>query len=70
MKPEFKQMSRHELKAYVLSHRDNAEAVSALIEKLNTEANWVTCPPLTSPEDLDNYPEFLEKVRRDRQGNA
>jgi hypothetical protein len=33
MKPNFKAMSRKKLKAYVLEHRDDSEAISAYIEK-------------------------------------
>ena len=65
MKPNFKAMSRKELKAYVLEHRDDNEAISAYIEKSEAEGNWVTMPPLKSMEDLDNYPEFLDKIRKD-----
>ena len=65
MKLNFKAMSRKELKAYVLKHRDDREAISAYIEKSEAEGNWVKMPPLKSMEDFDNYPEFLEKIRRD-----
>lgn len=58
-------MTRKELKAYVLKHRDDSEAISAYIEKLEVEGNWVQMPPLKSMEDFNNYPEFLEKIRRD-----
>ena len=65
MKQDYKAMTRKELKAYILAHRDDDEALSAYLEKAEAEGNWVTMPPLKSPEDLDNYPEFLEKIRRD-----
>lgn len=70
MKPNFKAMSRKELKAYVLKHRDDSEAISAYIEKSEVEGNWVTRPPLKSMEDLDNYPEFIEKIRKDSKGHS
>lgn len=63
MKPNFQEMNRKELRAYVLANRNDDEAFRAYMEKLNAEANWVRCPPLKSTDDLDNYPEFLEKVR-------
>ncbi len=65
MKPNFKAMSRKELKAYVLKHRDDSEAISAYIEKSEAEGNWVKMPPLNSMEDFNNYPEFLETIRKD-----
>lgn len=65
MKPEFASMNRQSLKAYLLQHRTDAEAVSAYIQRIVHEPNWVTCPALHSPQDLDNYPEFLAKIQRE-----
>ncbi|WP_375509797.1 DUF6887 family protein [uncultured Nostoc sp.] len=62
-KPNFQAMSQKELQAYVLAHRDDQEAFYAYLDKLHAEANWVEMPPLQSLEDLENYPEFLERVR-------
>lgn len=65
MKPNFNEMSVKELRAYVLEHRDDDEAFYAYRDKSTAEGNWVIMPPLKSMEDLDNYPEFLEKIRQD-----
>lgn len=65
MKLNFKAMSRKELKAYILKHRDDSEAISAYIKKSEVEGNWVKMPPLKSMEDFDNYPDFLEVIPRD-----
>jgi len=62
-KPNFQVMSQKELQAYVLAHRDDQEAFYVYLDKLHTEANWVEMPALQSPDDLENYPEFLERVR-------
>lgn len=62
-KPNFQSMSQKELQAYMLAHRDDQEAFYAYVDKLHAEATWVEMPPLQSLEDLDNYPEFLERVR-------
>jgi hypothetical protein len=70
MKPNFNDMSVKELRAYVLTHRDDDEAFYAYIDKAKAEGKWVTMPPLKSMEDLDNYPEFLEKIRKDGQGSS
>ncbi len=42
MKPNFKTMSRKELKAYVLQHRDDKEALQALMSRRSpdSEATW------------------------------
>ncbi len=50
MKPNFDQMSKAELKAYVLSHRDDDEAIRALFSRRNppdSEATWygLMCTP-------------------------
>jgi hypothetical protein len=65
MKPDFKTMSRKELRAYVIKHPDDDEAFYAFVDRSETEGNWVKMPPLKSIEDLDNYPEFLEAIRKD-----
>jgi len=62
-RPNFQAMSQKELHVYVLAHRDDQEAFYAYVDKLHAEATWIEMPPLQSPEDLDNYPEFLERVR-------
>lgn len=60
-KPTFKTMSQKELQSYILAHRDDQEAFYAFVDKLHSEANWVEMPPLTSPEDLEHYPEFTKR---------
>ena len=65
MKPNFEAMNKQELRAYLLQHREDSEVISAYIEKLNVEAHWLTFPALTSVEDLDNIPEFFNKLRQD-----
>jgi dihydropteroate synthase len=50
-KPNFKEMSTKELKAYVLSHRDDIEALDTLVSRRNppdSEATWYG--PMTTPE--------------------
>jgi hypothetical protein len=62
-KPNFQAMSQKDLRAYVLAHRDDQEAFYAYVDKLHAEADWAEMPPLQSLEDLENYPEFVERVR-------
>ena len=53
MKPNFDQMSKAELKAYVLSHRDDDEAIRALFSRRNppdSEATWYG--PMCTPEGV------------------
>jgi hypothetical protein len=62
-KPNFQAMDWKELHAYVLAHRDDQEAFHVYVDKLHAEANWVEMSPLQSVEDLQNHPEFVERVR-------
>lgn len=53
MKPNFEEMSKAELKAYVLTHREDDEAIRVLFSRRNppdTEATWY--PPLCTPEGV------------------
>lgn len=62
MKPDFAAMSRKELRAYLLTHREDEEAFFAYVDRSEVEANWVELPPVESIEDLQNFPEFLKKL--------
>jgi hypothetical protein len=35
--------------------------------KLHAEANWIEMPPLESLQDLDNYPEFVNRFSGNSQ---
>jgi putative heme degradation protein len=53
MKPNFDTMSKAELKAYVLAHKDDEEAFYKLVDRLkadNQDAVWYA-PPKT-PEEV------------------
>ncbi len=50
MKPNFEQMSVPELRAYVLSHRDDIEAIRALFH--HPSLKWKTMPPLVTQDGL------------------
>lgn len=75
MKPNFDEMSRAELKAYVLSHRDDDEAIRVFFSRRNppdSQATWYG--PMTTPEGVpieDNIriaeEAIRQKVDRDRE---
>jgi hypothetical protein len=46
MKTNYAEMSRPELKAYVLEHRDDLEAIRALFHHPDVEGKWTTMPPM------------------------
>lgn len=60
-KPDFKTMSRKQLHDYFIAHRDDREAFYAYVDKLHEEGNWVEMPPLESPEDLNQYSDFVKR---------
>lgn len=51
MRPNSTAMSRAELRAYVLQHRNNTEAIHALIDRLVVNPNTTTC----APGDVDRF---------------
>jgi len=65
MKPNFNEMSLKELRAYMLENLDDDEAFYAFVDRSKAEGNWVKMPPMKSVEDLDNYSEFIDKIRKD-----
>jgi hypothetical protein len=50
MKPNFEEMSVPELRAYVLAHRDDIEAIRALFH--HPTLKWKTMPPLVTQDGL------------------
>lgn len=59
MKPNFEQMSITELRAYVLAHRQDNEAIYALFH--HPSLNWVTTPPLFT-QDGQAIPENIHQA--------
>ncbi len=65
--PDFQAMSQKELQNYMLSHREDQEAFYAYIDRLHQDGNWIEMPPVESVEDLEKYPDFIERSRQDSQ---
>ena len=61
---DYQQMSRKELHNYVLDNREDDDAFYAYVDLLHEVGKWVEMPALKSPEDLDNYPEFIAHITR------
>jgi hypothetical protein len=61
-KPDFQAMSRAELRAYILEHRDDREAFHAYMDKL------ATAPVLAvhSLSDTEPLAEVIAKVNQER----
>jgi predicted RNase H-like HicB family nuclease len=59
----YQQMNQKELSDCFLSHREDENAFHAYVDLLHAEGNWVEMPALESEQDLDNYPEFIDRIR-------
>ena len=58
-KPDFSKMTRRDLRAYVLAHRDDDEAIEALIKRGNPNSSKYRFPQ--TDEDLREMEELLRK---------
>ena len=65
-KPYFKTINLKELRRYILSHREDNEAFYTFVDRVDTEKKWINNPPLDSIEDMDNYPGFVDKIKKDQ----
>jgi hypothetical protein len=63
----FQTMSQKELHCYVLEHRDDQDAFYAYVDKLHEEGNWIEMPPVESVQDLEKYPEFTARFRKNSE---
>lgn len=62
-------MTRNFLREYVLSHRHLDEAFYAYMHALHADKTMLKYHPLKSRDDMNNYPEFLEKLRKGGEKN-
>jgi hypothetical protein len=58
-KPDFSRMTRQELRAYILTHRDDDEAIEALIKRGNPDS-----PKFRFPQTDEDLREMEEILRR------
>ncbi len=63
MKPDFEAMSIKELKAYIFEHRNDAEAISVIIQKIKVSPNTKRY----SAEDADRFPEIFAEHQKRRE---
>ena len=63
-KPEFSRMTRQELRAYILAHRDDDDAIEALIKRGNPNSPTYAFPQ--SEEDLRE----MEKILKRKLGSS
>lgn len=63
-KPDFSRMTRQELRAYILAHRDDDEAIEALIKRGNPKSPKYRFPQ--TEEDLKEMEEILKRKLENR----
>ena len=74
MKPNFEKMSRQELRDYVRTHRDDLEALDALVNRRNPDSERIIFqPPKTKEEEQEQFELFKrivdEKTRKKEAGS-
>ena len=69
MKPNFDKMSKPELRAYVLAHRDDLQALDALYNRRtpDSEAVWFQVPQ--SLEEETQQFELFQRLIREKESN-
>jgi hypothetical protein len=61
-KPDFYQMPRQELRQYVLSHREDDEALRTYMDRMRTEPGVTRIRGTTSEEDMKKLEEYLKST--------
>lgn len=65
--PDFQSMDRRQLRAYVLQHRDDLQAVRVLVDKLMAESSGVVYPAPKSIDDLSHFADLLRESGREQK---
>lgn len=68
MKPNFNTMTRQELRAYILTHRDDDEAIEILIKMGNSNGSKYPYPQ--TDEDFRQMEEILKRKLDNMRGSA
>jgi hypothetical protein len=63
---KFSSMSRVDLRAYILEHREDEEAFQVYLDRVTAEPGEVYPAP-KSIEDLNYFPDLVSRNRRDKQ---
>ena len=60
-KPDFQQISRQELRNYVLSHREDDEALRIYMKRMRTEPGVFRYTGSLNQEDINQLEQLLKK---------
>jgi len=70
MKPNFEAMTRAELRAYVLQHRDDLDALEALFSRRDPDTQAVVFQPPQSTEEEQQQYELFKRLVHEREGHG
>ncbi|MBD2604427.1 hypothetical protein H6G81_07750 [Scytonema hofmannii FACHB-248] len=65
-KPDFQQMSRKELRTYVLTHREDEEAIRIYMARLHNEPGVIRQSGGLNEEDLNQLEQLIKTRVSDR----
>ncbi|MBD2306062.1 hypothetical protein H6G17_11110 [Chroococcidiopsis sp. FACHB-1243] len=68
--PNFEAMSRKELRAYILEHREDEQAFRVYMDRITAEPPTEVYPAPKSIDDLKHFPQLLEKHRQQQKDNS
>jgi len=60
-KPNFKQMSRKELRIYVLTHREDEEALRIYMQRLQNESGIIRQTGGLNEKDIDQLEQLIKR---------
>ncbi len=70
MKPNFEEMTKAELRGYVLQHRDDLNALEALFDRRNSESNAIVFHAPQSKEEEQQQFELFKRLINEREGQG
>lgn len=69
MKPQFEQMTRKELRDYVRVHRDDLEALDALVNRRSPDAETIMFQPPKNKEEEQEQFELFKRIVDEKTRN-
>jgi len=70
MKPDLAKMSKKELRAYVLAHRDDLEALEVLYNRRSPDAEAVWFHSPQNPEEEKQQFELFKRLVSEKESNS
>lgn len=70
MKPNFEEMTKAELRAYVLQHRGDLNALEALFNRRNPDSEAMVFHPPQSKEEEQQQFELFQRLINQKEGHG